>query len=324
MKISAIDPRVGQAVQELSIYLTPPAFATPRCRFVYCRVLRNALRSAPNVTDLTLLVPETMPPDVFFLVDMQQLRLFKTNLPHAMIAGFLGNHPFITDLVIGPCGSVDEPCPLRDIDLEHVATLECEQSCVSAIAHPGLFRLSVDNHSAHHASTIFRSLAAPPTDLYSLTLDFLPDEHNVLANIAYSSPRLRKLKLLERKGSLPSRRNSPRPRRAFNDYLAWHRGLRKLPFLEEVALRTSAALVSRAADLEMERRLILGWATGLCSRTVANPSRALNVHPQLYHITIWYGSTLANSVLSKWFKDTGVWTRIGKPLTGETLYDVDF
>ena len=92
MKLSEVEPRIGQALEELSIDLAHPVFAHPRSLFVYCRAMRNALRLSPNVTDLTLLIPNTTPPGIFSLVVMPRLRLFKTNLPHKTIASFVDVH----------------------------------------------------------------------------------------------------------------------------------------------------------------------------------------------------------------------------------------
>ena len=91
---------------------------------------------------------------------------------------------------------------MANIDLKHIVVLECRLSCMSAITHAGLCRLSVTNGSTQRVSTVIRALPTPPQDLYSLILDFFPDEHNVLANIAFACPRLRKLKLIEQEQSL--------------------------------------------------------------------------------------------------------------------------
>ncbi|TFK82414.1 hypothetical protein K466DRAFT_500376, partial [Polyporus arcularius HHB13444] len=278
--------------------------------------LRNTLRLTQGVTDLTLFLPNNTPPDIFLLVHLHNLRLFKTNLSHRTIAQFLGRHKSLTHLVLGACGRVDE-CPLAALDLRHITSLECDASCVGAIAHGNLTHLTIDNRSpARYMSSILRDLAAPASSLYSLTIDFFADDTDILQSIALASPMLKKLKLIEH----PSRRRAS-TRRAFNDHLSWHRGLRKLAFLEELSLRTSAPLVRRSGELAAERRLIMGWATGI--RT--DRKKALRQgHPRLYHVRIWYGATVQSRALTKWFRDGQTWLRLGPPVTGAHLEDIDF
>ncbi len=111
-------------------------------------------------------------------------------------------------------------------------------------------------------------------------------------------------------------------RRAFKDYLTWHRGLRKLVYLEEFALRTSADLVSCPGDYDKEHRLIAGWACGV--RTRRSTFAVTKMHPSLYHIMIWYGAHTNNSVLTKWYKDSADWYRLDHPTLGAQLQDIDF
>ena len=111
-------------------------------------------------------------------------------------------------------------------------------------------------------------------------------------------------------------------RRAFNSHLAWYRDLRRLPYLEEFALRTAAPLVRRIGDWEFERRLVLSWASGV-RFTRRTPASSVP-HPNLYHIRVLYGPTSSTAALSKWFKDSGEWMRLGAPVTGIALKDIDF
>ncbi len=195
---------VGAAVRELTIDLAPPVFAEPQSLSVYCSAMRNTFRLTQGVTDLTLILPKNTPGDIFLLIHLHNLRLFKTNLPHRTIAQFLGRHKSLTHLVLGACGLVDK-CPLAALDLRHVTSLECDASCVGAIAHGNLTYVTIENRDPdRYMSSLLRDLAAPASSLYSLTIDFFVDDTDILQSIALVSPRLKKLKLIEHPSRLVS------------------------------------------------------------------------------------------------------------------------
>ncbi len=91
--------------------------------------------------------------------------------------------------------------------------------------------------------------------------------------------------------------------------------------LEELALRTSTPLVRQLGHLEEERRLIHGWTRGVRRSTTRTAAKA---HPALYHVRIWYGQTTQTRTLSKWFRDSEEWFRLGDPVTGASLDCIDF
>ena len=190
---------IGEAVQELTISLLPSALADAASRNTFVPTIRNALRRTPNLTDLTLLLPKTTPAAIFFQISFPHLKLFKTNLPHSVIRQFLTQNNSISDLVVGPCNSRGQ-CPLQDVDLEHMTTLECHAGCLSALAHPGLVHLAVENHDPScHMSVALCKLPVVMRNLYSLTLDVISDDTNLLFTVSLVAPRVRKLKLLEKR-----------------------------------------------------------------------------------------------------------------------------
>ncbi|KAI0700644.1 hypothetical protein C8T65DRAFT_580128 [Cerioporus squamosus] len=282
--------------------------------------MRGILRLVPNVTDLTLMLLKSTPPDIFFLVFFPNLQLFKTNLPHAKVKQFIALHTSLTIIVLGPCGH-EGRCALSDTDLGRVATVECSARCLEAVVRKKLVHLAVENNStAICVPLIFRQLRTRMSELYSLTLDIFPADMDILVSIALVAPMVRKLKLIEKLIHVGRRISS---RCAFNDYLTWHRCLRKLTCLEEFALRTLTPLVRTCGDYALERRMIIGWVYGVRSRG-ATPLHRVKSHPSLYHISVWYGRTLSSATLSKWFKDAGQWVRLADPITGAHLGDIDF
>ncbi|TFK82787.1 hypothetical protein K466DRAFT_603392 [Polyporus arcularius HHB13444] len=320
VKVAELNPHLADAVRQLTIVIRPCTLVVYDARVTYCPTMRSILRLVPKVTDLTLSLPKGTPPDIFFQVYFPDLCFFKTDLPHDKIRQFVDNHSTLSILVLGPCGNAGQ-CALSDLDLERATTVECDARCVGAVARKGLVHLAAQNDTtAYSIPLIFRKLSCVMPELYSLTVDFFPADTDILLSIALVAPRVRKLKLLEKSVHVGRRISS---RRAFNDHLTWHRHLRKLPNLEEFALRTAAPLVSRGGDYNLERRMVVGWACGMRKRGT-QPLVGYKGHPSLYHVRLWYGRTIQTSALSKWFKDAGQWVRLSTPITGSGLADVDF
>ena len=102
--------------------------------------------------------------------------------------------------------------------------------------------------------------------------------------------------------------------------------MRRFRCLEEFALKTSADLVPFPGCYDFERRVILGWVFGARIRNSQNlrPPPISRSHPTLYHIVVLYGGMHDGPVLSKWFKYGQNWQRLGQPITGDDVNDVDF
>ncbi len=209
VKVAEVNPGIADAVRELTISIRPYNLVVHEARATFCPTMRNILRLVPKVTDLTLMLPKPTPADVFFQVFFQDLRFFKTNLPHSKIQHFVAGHPAISILVLGPCGK-DERCALSDASLDLVTTVECNAHCVEAVAHQGLVHLAAENEStAFCVPLAFRKLPYVMHDLYSLTLDFFPADTDILMSIALVAPRVRKLKLVEKSVHVVSIRLPP-------------------------------------------------------------------------------------------------------------------
>ncbi|KAI0712365.1 hypothetical protein C8Q76DRAFT_693969 [Earliella scabrosa] len=321
-EVAKQEPKIASAVRELTIRIQPAVLADAQARAAYVPAMRRALLLATHITDLTLLLPKTTPPAIFFQVLFRDLHTFKTNLPHRALADFLGRHTFLSGLIVGPCGA-DNGCPLNNIGFAHLITLECESTCIQSIAHNDVVHLAVaHNRPSPPMSITLRSLKTSMFDLYSLTLDFSPGDLDILHCVLHLAPRVQKLKLIE-KPTTTSRGGRRSSRRPFHSHLAWFRDLCKLAHLEELALRTSSSLIRHVGDHELERRLVLAWANGVSPRR-RTPPLSSSPHPRLYHIRIWYGSTYQASSLSKWSKNGGEWVRLEEPITGVDLRDVDF
>ncbi|KAI1795830.1 hypothetical protein LXA43DRAFT_1090464 [Ganoderma leucocontextum] len=310
--------RSGTRIQDLIIRLSGlPVFQDAHILPIY-----TSLQLVPHLTDLTLLLPATTPPDLLLDVNFGGLQFFKSNLPHAVLAAFLARHQSVSVLVLGPCGPTRR-CPLLEVDLAHVTDLECDAECVRSLAHSDLFRLTIGKSTGGpRIGVVFRTSPMCASGLYSLTIDFFPDDVDVLDNLSLFAPFLRKLKLLEQRGASVRRVQSGR--RPFNDALTWARALRKLRFLEELSLQTSAGLVRQPGNYDLERSLVLGWVYGVRTRALRRPPASAKAHPSLYHVRIWYGARGNEQALSKWFKDGEDWRRLGEPIVGDDLDDVDF
>ncbi len=92
-------------------------------------------------------------------------------------------------------------------------------------------------------------------------------------------------------------------RRPWNDLQEWHRLLLRLPFLEELMLRTTASVTGPQRP---EHDVVLSWANGTRRRGGVH-------HPNLYHIGISQQSSAANAqlqALSHWFRQNGTWERV--------------
>ncbi|PIL36029.1 hypothetical protein GSI_01689 [Ganoderma sinense ZZ0214-1] len=307
---------VGWAVDTLTINIQLPPIPP---------VIRSVLVLVPYLTDLTLLLPAETPPALLFNINFRVLKFFKTNLPHHILTSFLNRHRLVTILVLGPCGR-SGGCPLAVGDFEHVTDLECEATCAKNLVHRRLRHLAIVGKSLRgpRIPAILRQVPVVASALYHLTMDFFPDDSDILHAIHRFAPFLKKLRLVERRGG--ASRHGSSQRRVFKDPLVWGQALRKLSYLEEFALKTSVDLVAFPGQLELERQVIFGWAYGVRVRKSRNlrPPPVRKAHPTLYHIRIYYGRTRDASVLSKWFKDGQVWLRLGQPITGDDLDDIDF
>ncbi|PIL29463.1 hypothetical protein GSI_08405 [Ganoderma sinense ZZ0214-1] len=303
----SVTVRSGTGIQNLTIRLT----GLPIFQETLVAPIRTSLQLVPELTDLTLLLPLAPPPDLLLNLKFKALQFFKSNLPHTALTTFLARHHSVSDLVLGPCGPA-KPCPLYDVDLSHVTNLECEATCVRSLAHSDLFRLTIGKSTeGPRVGVVFRTSPVCVSGLYSLTIDFFPDDIDVLDNLSLFAPFLRKLRLLEQRGAFRHNRSGRRP---FNDALVWARALRKLRFLEELSLQTSAGLILRPGDYHLERSLVLSWVYGVRTWALRRPPPSAKAHPTLYHVRLWYGARGNDPALSKWFKDGEEWRRLGRPI----------
>ena len=141
----------------------------------------------------------------------ENLTIFETNTPHALVAPFLARHPAITNLVLDVCNPATATtavaCPLTDCHLPHIEELSCPKGCVrpllSAVttASP-LTNLQVIQHTAHDSTFPLRKLfdfRTIPTSLYlcHLRLDFDHTVPKLLHAISTAAPKLVTLKLVE-------------------------------------------------------------------------------------------------------------------------------
>lgn len=194
IEASQDNPELGLSVEEFTLRVREPLPPTS---------LRQSLSIVPLITDLVLCVAPDTATDVLDELRFPYLQLFKTNLPHSRITRFLSAHRSVTDLCLDTCGHRSgKTCPLRALDLGHIATLECSIDCIAGVAHTSLLRLTAESQrGSPYTSTILKSLKGPSPSLFSLTLDVCVDDYDILQGVIRCAPMVEKLKLLER---LPS------------------------------------------------------------------------------------------------------------------------
>ncbi|KAI1782176.1 hypothetical protein LXA43DRAFT_906548 [Ganoderma leucocontextum] len=287
-----VETRVATAVTDLTVKLGEPAPIA---------ALRQCLSLVINVTDVVLLLPLHTPPHLLAGLHLPKLELFKTNLPHRDLLPFLGLLPNLSVLCLDSCHrhADERVCPLSGVNLSSVLTMECPAGCASGATRGELVRLTLDDRaSIIGIPQALRSFGAP--SLSYLSLDFFPDDYDVLQEIVSAVPRLRKLKLLEKHQK--TRRQS-HSRRAWNDVARWSGWLSKLTYLEELALRTAASVVRNAANVNCEKATLLRWISGTQRQAKHRPR-----HPTLSHIRVWYRCRdVGNSVITHWSRYTGTW-----------------
>ena len=189
LDIVAFDPTATDTITELTI-------AFPFDNGYPARLVRDALRFTPNVEILILFLPRSTPVNILDNLHLNKLVGLMTNLPHGHLAPFLSNHPAIDTLILRARGC-HTPCPLRDLDLRHVKDLECPSRCFSGIARGQITNATVNlSRQSSMSSLAIHSLSASP--LHTLTIDFYPNDYDILSRIAAVIPNLRRLKLVEK------------------------------------------------------------------------------------------------------------------------------
>ncbi|RPD52283.1 hypothetical protein L227DRAFT_515047, partial [Lentinus tigrinus ALCF2SS1-6] len=289
------DPAIAAAVTDLVVDVTTMEAAP-------LHLLHQLLSIVPNLVDFILLLPPDVPADFLAGFSYHALTLFKTNIPHRCLLSFMENHPTLTTLCLDSCERADPACPLRTQDLSAIVTLECPLGCLHKNPCRNLVRLTAGQRSSTCGiPAAFKAFPAAASLVY-LTVEFFPDDYDVLHGIVVATPMLRKLKLLEQHHVTRQRSHA---RRAWNDFAGWSRCLSKLPHLEELALRTAAAFVPVPASSAHERTVLMRWVTGEKGRG----RRCKSNHPTLHHIRVWYRARdLNNGVITYWSRYSGDWS----------------
>lgn len=186
-------PNVVLALDSVMVYLDLP---------YPIDMLRSALSTVPHVSDLVLFLPcEDTPDDILDGLHFAHLQLFKTNLPHRYLTPFLSQQTTITCLCLGgACGCAEwQCCPLKGYGLNHVSTLECPTTCLAAITHGWLLCLTVEGPSLSSSTpAALCSIHSPLLRLSALTLEFFPDDCEILETVVHVAPNVEKLKLIEK------------------------------------------------------------------------------------------------------------------------------
>ncbi|KAH9834089.1 uncharacterized protein C8Q71DRAFT_909099 [Rhodofomes roseus] len=271
---------IGRVVEDLTLVLVDQAEDA-------LDIVRRCLQLTPHIESLVLDLPFTPPVDFLDPFLFPKIQLLSTNIPHDCLSTFLSIHPSLRSLVLRYCGD-HSICPLKDVSLAHIIELQCPSRCLPAIANGQVARATVNlTRLASNALLAIGALSSSP--LYCLSIDFFPNDYDLLIRVAAAAPTIRKLKLVEK--PRPQRRGC-HIRRPWNDHRAWHNILLKLSHLEELALHTLTRVSSARRP---EAQIISSWANG--------PAHRMTTHPTLYHIGIKQpGLRGDDPQLTEWFK----------------------
>lgn len=189
-----LKPALGSCVEVFNLDIRhAAAFSVPQ--------LRAALLLLPNVQDLCLFLPSPVPPGLLADIRFRTLDYFATNIPHASLTTFLSGHSTLTSLILGSCGK-SKSCPLSAVKFPDLMTLQCTITCIDALPYSQVSRLTLELPEAGGCiPTVLRAMPTSSSVLAftSLTLDFLPDDFDILDAIIQAVPHVRKLKLIEKK-----------------------------------------------------------------------------------------------------------------------------
>lgn len=161
------------------------------------------LRRTQNISCVTLQFSFT--PSLRLPMDdqvFQNLTSLNVNIPHAALTRSLINHPAITDLVLGVCGS--PTCPLINSTLHSLRNLTCPPGCVQGLISAGTYltRLVSFHGSPEDASFLMTRLLdfqVIPTFsvLTVLDIDFHHTTTRLLQRISAAAPAVAVLRLTE-------------------------------------------------------------------------------------------------------------------------------
>lgn len=171
--------------------------------------LRTALNSMNNLTDLTLLLPGTVPVNILANVYLPRLFLFRSNIAHSKLVRFLLRHAqsnvnpeaTLRKLCLGECGRRQScalhSCALHTCFFDTLEEVECPLSCASALVTPSLTRLSLSHHSTTPSACSLFSRLAPLPLLTYLSIKVHANERGILTIIPGFAPRLYHLKIIQ-------------------------------------------------------------------------------------------------------------------------------
>ncbi len=166
------------------------------------KTVQEILTCIKNVTCMTLQFSfepscQILPTSLVF----EHLTTLDVNIPHATIAHFLTKHPYITNLVLGPCNTQQDFCPLTGCHLPNLWELTCPPGCVRALTNTGspLTRLRIIHGTVQDANfPLFNFMRIKTLSILTvLHLDFDHMVKQLLQQISVAAPALRILKLTE-------------------------------------------------------------------------------------------------------------------------------
>lgn len=176
------------------------------CTWTSFKTVREILSCINNVTCLRLRF--SFQPSFRILrtsLVLEHLTTLDVNIPHATLARFLTKHPRITNLVLGPCNSQKDFCPLTGCHLPDLWELTCPPGCVRALTSTGspLTRLHIIHDTVQDSNfPLFNSMHIKTLSVLTiLHLDFDHTVKRLLQRISVAAPALSILKLTERLGS---------------------------------------------------------------------------------------------------------------------------
>ncbi|KAI0746379.1 hypothetical protein C8Q80DRAFT_1271282 [Daedaleopsis nitida] len=286
VEIAHLKPEYGTVLTHLRITMTVSSLE----RDIFERIFAACLALTPNLVILELNTTPPIPLPSLAGIHLPTIEVLKTNVPHRALGPFLVANPSLRALDISSCGR--GACSLGSFVFEHITEIRCPVRCASDVVHDAVSRLRLDScGTGILGSNFITKITDIPETLYTLTVEFCPDDAWILRAISATFPQLRNLKLVE-KSKTSVHKHKPRP---WSNCRRWSTFLKKMPYLEHLVIRTEGTLSSAQPSAVADNRVFRGWLG-------SEPH-----HPMLRRVTVWQRVHDRGGVLSEWCREGELW-----------------
>ena len=150
--------------------------------------------------------------DVQELSIAQCLRLFSTlhlpnlmgfsthTLPHEGLQPFINRHPRMSDIRLGPCSRAGPHCALQSTKaLQRFYEVQGDCKCISNLVSRETKRIFADVSTPHEFEylDLFKKISDVDADVRLLSMEFTPNDADVMPRLAAALPRVSTIRLVE-------------------------------------------------------------------------------------------------------------------------------